>query len=83
MGKKEDVVKKGILLGVGIAAYAEEKAEQLARELVKKGHVNKAEGKRFARSVYQEVRRSGQRINAVVQSELHRMLQTSSKKKRK
>ncbi len=83
MGKKEDVVKKGILLGVGMAAYAEEKVEQLAKELVKKGQVNKAEGKRFARSVYQEVRRSGQRINAVVQNELRRVLKASSKKKKR
>ena len=59
---KKELLRKGLLLGIGVAAYAQEKAEQLAKDLVRKGHLNKAEGKKLVRAVYGEAQQSGKRI---------------------
>lgn len=87
MVKKEQLIKKGLLIGVGLAAYAQEKAESLAKELVRKGHLNRAEGKKLVRRIYQEADKSRKRITAVVESELKRLLgatdRTAQKPKRK
>jgi len=71
--KKEEFIKKGLLLGIGLAAYAEDKAEALAAELIKKGHLNPAEGKKMVRTIRAEVEKSGKRIAQVVKQEANRI----------
>ncbi len=71
--KKEEFIKKGLLLGIGLAAYAEDKAEALATELIKKGHLNPAEGKKMVRTIRAEVEKSGKRIAQVVKQEANRI----------
>lgn len=78
--KAEDIVKKSLLFGVGIAAVAQEKAEQVAKELLKRGHINKAEGKRLVTAVAREAGQSGKRIAKVVQSELQRVAKAAKRK---
>ena len=75
------MMKKSLLLGVGMAAFAQEAAEKVAKDLLKKGHVSKAEGKRLVRSVYREAEISGKRVGKVMQQELHRLLKAGGKKK--
>ncbi len=80
---KKELVRKGVLLGVGIAALAQEKAEKVAQELVKKGRINKAEGKQLVRSVYQEAAASGKRVAGVLEKELGRVLQAAGRSRKK
>ena len=42
-----NLVKKVMLTGVGLAVMTKEKAEELGRELVKKGEITEKEGKEF------------------------------------
>jgi len=44
--KKRTTNKKSLLIGAGLVAYAKEKTEKFVKELVKKGDLNKAEGKK-------------------------------------
>ena len=42
-----NLVKKVMLTGVGLAVMTKDKAEELGRELVKKGEITEKEGKEF------------------------------------
>ena len=79
MVKKNELLRKSVLLGVGMAAYAQEAAEKVARELLKKGHVNKAQGKKFVLSVYQEAQISGNKVAKVMQAELKHLFKIAKK----
>lgn len=81
--KEKHLVKKGLLIGVGLAAYAQEKAEKLVKELVKKEGLRKEEGKQLVRAIYQEADKSGKRITGVIESELKRLLNAPGIKKRR
>ena len=80
---KKDLVKKSLLLGVGIAAYAQDAAEKVAKDLLKKGHLDKKEGQKLVRSVYCEEGHSGKRVAKVMQEELKRLMKISPVKKSK
>ena len=82
---KNDVLKKSILVGVGIAAYAQEKAQQVVKELAQQGYLNKTEGKKIIRTICTEAEKSGRRVAQVVQKELNAILKSTpqTKKKRK
>ena len=72
--KKEDIVKKSLLVGVGLAAFAKGKADKLVRDLVKKGNLKPAEGKKLVKSIYGEAEKSGKKVAKVMESELKRMM---------
>jgi polyhydroxyalkanoate synthesis regulator phasin len=46
-----NLVKKVMLTGVGLAVMTKEKAEELGRELVKKGEITENEGKEFVKEL--------------------------------
>ncbi|MBI4447473.1 hypothetical protein HY643_00685 [Candidatus Woesearchaeota archaeon] len=56
MLKKRDaeLVRKGILAGIGLGALTAEKAQKVINELIRKGEVNKEEGKKIARQMINE-----------------------------
>ena len=80
MPKKEELIKKGLLVSLGIAAYAKEKGEKIVNELIKKGEFNKTEGKKLVKTIYQKGRKSGKRISSVIEKELKSLV--ASKKYR-
>ncbi len=87
MNQKE-LLKKGLLVGVGVAAYAQEKTRQVVKELAQQGYLNKAEGKKIVRNICTEAERSGRRVASLLQKELKVILKattsaTPKKKKRK
>ncbi len=45
------IVRKGYLICIGLGAITKEKAEKLARRLIKKGEINEPEAKKFVRDV--------------------------------
>ena len=87
MNQKE-LLKKGLLVGVGVAAYAQEKTQQVVKELAKQGYLNKAEGKKIVRNICVEAENSGRRVASLLQKELNLILKaatsaTQTKKKGK
>lgn len=42
-----DIIKKGMLTGIGLALIAKDEVEDLAKELVKKGQMTEKEGNKF------------------------------------
>lgn len=83
MDGKKQLLRKGLLIGVGVAAYAQERAQKLAKELIKQGHLNQAEGKKLVRTIYQETERSGRRLAQVAKKELERLLQAAENLEKK
>jgi len=81
MNQKE-LLKKGLLVGVGVAAYAQEKAEQVVKELAKQGYLNKAEGKRLVLNICTEAEKSGKRVAGLLQKELKVILKGKGKGKK-
>lgn len=77
---KKEVLKKSLLVGVGLAAHAQEKANKLVNELLKKGHINKSEGKKLVSKVAVEAKKSGERIAKVCETELKKVLKTAKMK---
>ncbi|MBI2151501.1 hypothetical protein HYU21_02120 [Candidatus Woesearchaeota archaeon] len=72
--KKEELLRKSLLLGVGVASFAQDKVGKTVQELLKKGHISRAEGQKLVRKVVAEAQTSGKRIAGVMQSELNRVL---------
>ena len=84
MNQKE-LLKKGLLVGVGVAAYAQEKTQHVVKELARQGYLNKAEGKKIVRNIFVEAEKSGKRVALLLQKELNGILKatTSAKQKKK
>lgn len=85
MNQKE-LLKKGLLVGVGVATYAQEKTQQVVKELAKQGYLNKAEGKKIVRNICVEAEKSGRRVASLLQKELNVILKattSATKKKRR
>ena len=76
------IVRQGALLGLGVAAYAKEEAEKLAKELLSGGHINSGEGKKLVRAIYKEAETSRRNITNAVEKELKRLVNTGKGKKR-
>lgn len=74
--EKKELLRKSVLFGVGVAAYAHDQAEKLAKELISKGHFNPAEGQRLVQRVYREANISRKRISKVLEQEMNRLLRT-------
>ena len=76
---KEQLLKKGLLLGAGIVAHAQDKTEKFVKELIKKGHINKTEGKKLAKKVYVEAEKSRKKITIFVEKDMKKLLKTTNK----
>ena len=83
MGKKEQILRKGLLVGVGVAAYAHKNANKIVKELLKQGHISRKEGEKVVRSVAREAQISGKRVAKVLEKELMRVLKVAQVKKPK
>ena len=77
MVNKKELVRKGFIVGAGIAAIAKEKTDKVVAEMLKKGHISQAEGKKLVRSVVAEAVVSGKRVAKVLESELSRMVKVA------
>jgi len=77
------LVRNCLLVGVGVAAFAREKAEKAVKGLVKKEKLSKTEGKKLVRAIYQEADKSRKRITSIVERELKKVIKPSKKAKKK
>jgi polyhydroxyalkanoate synthesis regulator phasin len=54
MSEMSDMVRKMGLFGIGVISLTEEKIEEFSQEMIKKGEINKEEGKKFVKDVLSE-----------------------------
>ncbi len=71
---KKELMKKGLLIGVGLASFAKDKAERFAKDLVKKGHINEKEGRKLVKSIYSEADKSRKNITKFVEKEINKVV---------
>ena len=74
---KVDLMKKGVLIGVGLAAYAQEQAERLAKELIRKGKINQKDGIKLVSKIKKEAEKHGKTVSRLAETELRRVLQAA------
>ena len=72
----KDTLKKVGLFGIGLWALTEDKINELSKELIDSGEMNKKEGKKFVKEVLEEQKKQTEdiekRINAKVQETFKR-----------
>ena len=69
MGKK-DLLKRSVLLGIGIGALTREKVERYVKKLNKEGYLDVAEGKRLAREMLSEGKRMEKKAKAMIEKRI-------------
>ena len=57
-----ETIKKFGLFGIGALALTEEKINEIAKELIDKGEINKEEGKKFVRELIEEQKKQKEEI---------------------
>jgi polyhydroxyalkanoate synthesis regulator phasin len=57
MSEISEIFRKAALFGIGAIALSQEKIEEFAQEMVKKGEINREEGKKFVMDVLSEKNR--------------------------
>lgn len=63
------VARKAVLIGLGLGVATKEKAEQVAKELLKKGEANKGEVKKLATKILDESKRQQKSFGAKLEKE--------------
>ena len=74
-------LRKSTLIGLGIVSVTKSKAEKLAKELMKQGHVSEKEGRKFAAQIVKETRKQGAQLQKVVDREVKKALKKGKKRK--
>jgi polyhydroxyalkanoate synthesis regulator phasin len=72
----KDTLKKVGLFGIGLWALTEDKINELSKELIESGEMNKKDGKKFVKEVIEEQKKQKEdiekKINAKVQETFKR-----------
>jgi len=76
-------IKKGILIGIGLAAVAKEQTKKVLKELEKKGLVNKPKAQRMAKELFRKAQAKERKIESMLKKELLRDLKSLKKKAKK
>ncbi|NOQ38551.1 hypothetical protein GQ472_06720 [archaeon] len=79
--KKTDAypfIRKAALLGIGIAAITKEKAESLAKDLIKKGDLNKDEGKKLVTELMTKSKKSKKEFETTVNKQISVMIKKAN-----
>ena len=70
MSDMSEIFRKIGLFGIGVVAISQEKLEEFSQEMIKKGEINREEGKKFVMEVLSEkdrqIKELGDKINQKV-----------------
>ncbi len=75
--KMQNLIRKGLLLGLGTAALTKEKAEKFVKEMTKDKKINSAEGKKFVNELLAQSKKQGQKLQTMVSKEVQRAMDKS------
>ena len=67
-------VKKAMLTGVGLAVMTKEKAQELGRELVKKGEVTEKEGNEFVEQLMKKAEEASRDLEQKVENNVNKVI---------
>lgn len=70
-----DLIKKGVLLGLGALTLTKEKAEELVDELIKKGEVSKDERSSVMREILDKAKEQEENINERIRVEISKIIE--------
>ena len=70
----KDVLRKGLLLGLGAASLTKKKTEKIVKELVKKGAVSSKEGNVLAKKVLSQANKQQARLRKIGEAEAKKIL---------
>ena len=70
----KDLVKKALLLGIGLAAITEEKLREFVAELESKGELSKEEGKSLVKELLAEREKQRKELERRIAEEVERAL---------
>ncbi|PIY60770.1 hypothetical protein COY95_00075 [Candidatus Woesearchaeota archaeon CG_4_10_14_0_8_um_filter_47_5] len=73
----KDMIKKGILLGLGIGALTREKAEAFVKDIQKDGTLTPEEGKKYVRELLKESEKAHKHVEALVRKHIDEALAKS------
>ncbi len=76
MGK----IKKGILIGIGLASVVKREAKNILNQLEKQGRLNKPKAKKLAKQLLNKAITKEKKLREVVKKELIRDLKALKKK---
>jgi polyhydroxyalkanoate synthesis regulator phasin len=68
------LVKRAALIGMGAADLTREKAEQLAKDLEKRGHMSSKESKKMVSELMRESKKQGVKLQKLVEKEVQKTL---------
>lgn len=72
-----DLIKKGLMAGVGLAVMTKDKIEELVKEIIEKGEISEQEGKelidKLQKKAEQARRDLEQKIEGIVEKTLEKM----------
>lgn len=69
--KIKEIAKKGVLAGLGLAVVTKEKAEAIAKFLIKKGNASKKDAKKIAKIIMEDAQKGKKIIEDRVKPILH------------
>ena len=70
----KDLVKRALLLGIGIAAITEEKLREFVEELERKGELSRDEGKKLVKELLAERERQRRELEKRINEEVERAI---------
>ena len=73
----KDILKKTILFGIGLGAITKEKAEDLAKDMQKKGYLNVKEGKKLVNDILAESLRTQRKVRDTITKEVKAAMNSS------
>lgn len=66
----KDILKKTMLLGLGLGAVTKEKVEKLVKDMQKKGYVNQKEGKKLVGDLMKEAGKKQKQVQSFVEKQI-------------
>lgn len=71
-----ELLKKGILTGIGLASLTKEKIEQYGKELIEQGHLSEKEGKEIVHYLEEISEREKKNMESKIEATINRVLKT-------
>jgi len=75
MEKMQNLIRKGLLLGIGTAALTKEKAEKFVKDMTKDQKIDSVEGKKFVNELLSQSKKQGQKLQVMVGKEVQRAME--------
>jgi len=72
--KIEEVVKKGLLAGLGLAAITKEKAQEIAKGLIRKGEASKKNVDAITKVIFEKAQKSKEIIESKIEEGVKKII---------